>query len=233
MGNMFQIKLKNKIKVDFKPQAAPQSTFSQTSFISESKFDYDLKDKDSNEKGVQDEDEDDDESTDSETESYFIEKELMKLSDYESESESESESDGDLETIDANQMEAGLLSEIKNLNQNPDQSKTEHPVKRKKGKNKKKSENVDKNATSASTSKLAQVTTTPFRGQDINEIRKKGVPFVDDVFKANVMALTNNPQSDFGKQMIQGMRCANDLRALNSKLVWKRPQVNILFFSIK
>ena len=223
MGNMFQIKLKNKIKVDVK-QTPMNSSNSQMSVISETKINYDF--------------EDDDSVTSCESESCFIERELNQFGDSECESESESEYENDANpteesATDKANIQLSDLNEITHLDRTPSQNSTiQPPQRRKKGKkkgnqNKEKQNTAEKQKKEDNEKPVAQIKTTPFRGQDINEIRKKGAPFVDDVFKANVLAFTNSPSSEFGKQLIESYRCRPDLRDLNSKLVWKRPQVKI------
>ena len=70
-----------------------------------------------------------------------------------------------------------------------------------------------------------------FKNQDINEIRKRGTPFVDDVFKANIHACISSPQSEFGKTICQSFQ-ANDMQTLNTRLLWKKTQV-YSFYSLK
>ena len=68
-----------------------------------------------------------------------------------------------------------------------------------------------------------------FKNQDINEIRKRGTPFVDDVFKANISACISSPHSEFGKTICQNFQ-ANDMQTLNTRLLWKKTQVFFKFF---
>ena len=213
MGNSLEIKLKNKIKFDLKQK--PMNTISNanisvsnTSIYSDHSICYDFK-----------------ESTDddSESETEFIEKELKRLqSDDSDEDEQEKEQiEADENTkSDFNNMNSSMLSQIVNLGETQDKladgyNKEERTIKNKK-RNEKKENKVE----------IDPIKAIPFKNQDINEIRKRGEKFKDDVFVANVTAVTNNPQSDFGKQLIQSSRCRSyDLRELDRKLVWARPEV--------
>ena len=63
-----------------------------------------------------------------------------------------------------------------------------------------------------------------FKNQDINEIRKQGTQFVDNVFMANILAFISSPQTEWGRTLCQNFG-ARDMQALNSRLLWKRTQV--------
>ena len=210
MGNTIDIKLKNKIKIDLKPKNAcpyPLGSDSNTSIVSEKSICYDFKESTDNESV-------------SETESCFIERELNKFESDEEEIEDKI-NDNNSKEINSDQSN---LNQIVNLDANPKTSTNGSTP------NDKILEIQMKNEQSEyKTPGTNKIKTIPFKNQDINEIRKKGVAFVDEVFKANVMALTNNPHSEFGKQLIQGTRCRSyDLRELNSKILWKKPQVSKL-----
>jgi hypothetical protein len=208
MGNLLQIKLKNKVKIDIKPMLTNvvNSSNSLVSIISDENLVFGF------EESLDNDDDDDSDGSLLELEADFIEKELYRLESEES-SSSSSEDENANETIKENENPK-MMFLTKNLSQSLDNHQIQRDKEKKVGP--KKDGNPYKRVNS--------IKAIPFKNQDINEIRKKGVQFDDDIFKANVTAVSDDPRNDFTQSLMQQFRC-NSLRDLNARLVWKRPKV--------
>ena len=154
------------------------------------------------------------EDTKSESESLLIEKELNNFDSDDEDDDDDGNDDDDDENADDTQIDSLNAQNI----QMPQAKKT-------KGKMSKSKKTVTKKLGDAYKDTL---NAKPFRGQDINEIRKAGVPFVDSVFKANILACVSSGQTQFGKTLMQNFQCQSyNLNELNQRIQWKKPQVSL------
>ena len=66
-----------------------------------------------------------------------------------------------------------------------------------------------------------------FNGQDINEIRKRKTPFVDDKFKPSIYLITNDIRSQFGLTLCKtyNVNYGSDLRELDRRITWQKPKI--------
>ena len=205
--NKVKVKTKLKIKSDFannfsnvvnvpNVMSANASNVSLDQSFKEESINYDFEGGSKNSDG--------DNDTKSDTESMFIQKELAK---FESSDCDEEETEDNKNGITNRGLKQVLKNESSECSGDKDNTMCEN----------KNSDYDTKQPDDALKCKL-------FKNQDINEIRKQGTPFVDDVFKANILACISSPQSEFGKTLCQSFR-TRDMQTLNKHLLWKKIQV--------